>query len=274
MTTAAPATSRPSTRVNPPGARHRASSARLTLSVAEGVHRLQHAYVNCYLIEQGDGLTIVDAAHPRTWPFLVRAIDEIGHSTSDVEAIILTHAHFDHLGFAARAQQEWGVPVMAHQADHFIAEHPYRYAHERPRSLYPIMHPRGIPPLFAMAAAGALSVQGITDVVPIVGGETLDVPGRPEVVFSPGHTEGHCAFLLRDSSALLVGDALVTFNPYTGGYGPQIVSGAATADSALSLDSLEVLAETNARIVLPGHGDSYRQGIAPAVAVARKAGPS
>jgi glyoxylase-like metal-dependent hydrolase (beta-lactamase superfamily II) len=105
-------------------------------------------------------------------------------------------------------------------------------------------------------------------------GETLDLPGRPVVVFSPGHTFGHCALHVPAASALLVGDALVTFNPYTGGSGPQIVSGAATADSAQALLSLSALSDTGAAIVLPGHGPVWRDGIRRASELAFRAGPS
>ncbi|MGT2425014.1 hypothetical protein [Amnibacterium kyonggiense] len=88
----------------------------------------------------------------------------------------------------------------------------------------------------------------------------------------PGHTFGHCALHLADRDVLLTGDALVTLDPYTGRRGPRIVAGAATADSVANLRSLGVLETTFARIVLPGHGDQWRQGIRTAVELARTAG--
>ncbi|MEV3962239.1 hypothetical protein AB0M34_15290 [Nocardia sp. NPDC050193] len=54
-------------------------------------------------------------------------------------------------------------------------------------------------------------------------------------------------------------------DPYTGGKGPQIVSGAATADSAMVLASP---AETGARSVRPGHGQPWTEGAAAAVELA------
>lgn len=117
-------------------------------------------------------------------------------------------------------------------------------------------------------------MRGIAGLVPIVPGEVLDVPGHPRVVFTPGHTFGHCALHLPDADVVLSGDALVTYNPYTGASGPQIVSGAATADSRQALSSLTALADTGASLVLPGHGDPWWDGAASAVAVARAAGPS
>lgn len=248
--------------------------AKLTRNVVPGVHRLEHEYVNCYLLEEKGRVTLVDAAHPRTWPHLVKALAVLGRTPTDVDALILTHAHFDHLGFAARVQHEWGVPIWAHSEDHYIAAHPYRYAHENPRLIYPIAHPRALRPLSGMVRAGALRVEGVTNLRSFTPGDTLDVAGHPEVVFSPGHTFGHCAFFLPASSALICGDALVTFNPYTGGHGAQIVSGAATADSRLALASLQALAATDARTVLPGHGPIWREGIAAATASAQRVGAS
>lgn len=247
---------------------------KLRCHVVPGVHRLEHAYVNCYVLEEAGALTIVDTAHPSTWSVMLRALTALGRTPADVRAIVLTHAHFDHLGFARRAQEEWGVPILAHVEEQELAAHPYSYAHENPRLIYPVQHPKAIPALFGMVRAGALRVKGVTGLEPMRPGEVLDVPGHPRVVFTPGHTFGHCALQLAAADAVLSGDALVTFNPYTGGEGPQIVSGAATADSAKALESLAALAETRASVVLPGHGREWRDGAGAAASVALAAGPS
>jgi glyoxylase-like metal-dependent hydrolase (beta-lactamase superfamily II) len=235
---------------------------------------LEHAHVNCYLVEDDDGVTLVDAAFPATWPLLQRALRALNHEPADVKALVLTHAHFDHIGFARRIQKEWKVPVWAHGEEEYIARHPYRYAHERSRLLYPVRTPRVLPVLGSMVRAGALNVRGVEGLHFFEPGDVLAVPGAPRVVFSPGHTFGHSALHLPERDALLTGDALVTLDPYTTAVGPQIVSGAATADSAQALRSLHALGETGARLVLPGHGPVWSKGIESAVAAARAAGPS
>ncbi|HEU5486379.1 MAG TPA: MBL fold metallo-hydrolase, partial [Microlunatus sp.] len=88
---------------------------------------------------------------------------------------------------------------------------------------------------------------------------------------TPGHTDGHCAFHLPDRGVLLTGDALVTLDPYTGRRGPRMVAPAATADLDLNRRSLERIAELDAEILLPGHGDPWRQGAAGAVRTAQHA---
>ncbi|GAA2749049.1 MBL fold metallo-hydrolase [Amnibacterium kyonggiense] len=257
----------PGTRSNP----HRSTDARLT-RIADGVHQLTHGGVNCYLLEEDDRVTIVDAALPRTWGPLQQALAVLGRQPEDVAALVLTHAHFDHVGFARRLAAEYDVPVYAHRLEHHLAAHPYDYAHERSRLPYPILHPAALPTLAAMARAGALQVRGIDEVLDLPPGEPLDVPGRPTVLFVPGHTFGHCALHLPDRDIVLTGDALVTLDPYTGRLGPRIVAGAATADSVANLRSLDVLETTFARIVLPGHGDAWTGGIRSAVSLARVAG--
>jgi glyoxylase-like metal-dependent hydrolase (beta-lactamase superfamily II) len=240
--------------------------------VAPGVHRLAHAGVSCYLLQEGDALTLVDAGLPGVWRYLDQALRALGRRPADVRAVVLTHAHFDHIGVARRIQEEWGTPVLAHPLERHLAAHPYDYAHEDPRLLYPLTHPAGLPILGSMLAAGALRVPPVEGVLPIVPGDALDVPGSPVVVFSPGHTFGHCALHLPAQDALLSGDALVTLDPYNARTGPRIVAGAATADTALALASLDALAGTSARVVLPGHGDPWRAGAVAAVEAARAAG--
>jgi glyoxylase-like metal-dependent hydrolase (beta-lactamase superfamily II) len=72
--------------------------------VAEGVHRIGEHYLNFYLIEEGGHITIVDAGLPASWGSLLEALSSIGSTPADVEALVLTHAHFDHIGFAERAR--------------------------------------------------------------------------------------------------------------------------------------------------------------------------
>ncbi|MBO3089891.1 MBL fold metallo-hydrolase [Cellulomonas dongxiuzhuiae] len=237
-----------------------------------GVARLAHAYVSCYVLADDDGATVVDAGLPRMWGMLPRALAAVDRRLADVRAVVLTHAHFDHVGFARRAREELDVAVWVHDADARLAAHPYRYAHENPRATYPLRHPRAVPILGAMLAAGAARVHGVENVRRLVPGGRLEIPGRPVVVACPGHTDGHVALHLPDRDTLLSGDALVTLDPYTGRTGPRIVAGAATADSALNLASLDALAATGARVVLPGHGEPWTGGVVEAVRRARAVG--
>ncbi|MEV7396995.1 MBL fold metallo-hydrolase [Aeromicrobium sp. NPDC092404] len=233
--------------------------------VAPGVIGITQASTNCYLVEADDGLTFVDAGLPRTWALADQAVRESSHTWADVSAIVLTHAHFDHLGFAARAQREHGVEVWVHEGDLRIAKHPYGYHPGRPRLLYPLKHPRAIRHLAAMTAAGALRVKGVPRVRTFGDGDMLQVPGHPHVIATPGHTDGHCALHLPDREVIFTGDGLVTLDPYTGRTGPRIVARAGTHDGERAVESLEVMALTNAAIVLPGHGEPWTAGVADAV---------
>jgi glyoxylase-like metal-dependent hydrolase (beta-lactamase superfamily II) len=174
------------------------------------------------------------------------------------------------VGFANRIQREFGTPVLVHSADAYIAAHPYRYAHEKRRWSYPLRYPRAIPILARMGLAGALNVKGVQDFRVLDPGPAEELPGHPEVIHTPGHTDGHCALHFPGRDAVISGDALVTLDPYTGSLGPQLVSAAATANTRVALASLTALEATGARIVLPGHGEPYRDGIVAAVAQARE----
>jgi glyoxylase-like metal-dependent hydrolase (beta-lactamase superfamily II) len=238
-----------------------------------GIHRVEDAYVNWYLVEDGGRICVVDTGHPASWGSLEKALRDLGRTRNDIEAVVLTHGHFDHMGFARRAQQELGVPVHAPRGETAV-EHPWRYPHENSRLPYFVRHPPFVGIFLRMGAAGALWVKGVDGAQRYEPGTTLDVPGHPHVVATPGHSDGHCSLHFRDRDAVIAGDAVVTLNPYTGGRGPQIVAGAATADSRRALASLDPLAATGARLVLTGHGPVWRDGVEAAAEQARAAGPS
>jgi len=78
----------------------------LHTDAAPGIHRIENSYTNWYLVEEGDRLTVVDAGVPTSWHSFHDALKHPGRAPDDVEAVVLTHAHFDHLGFAEKARSE------------------------------------------------------------------------------------------------------------------------------------------------------------------------
>jgi glyoxylase-like metal-dependent hydrolase (beta-lactamase superfamily II) len=243
----------------------------LHTEVAPGVHRIAEAYTNWYLIEEDGRLTVVDAGIPSSWESLHDVLRRLGRKPGDVEAIVLTHAHFDHVGFAEKARAELGVPVYVHERDVPLTRHPWRYDHERPRTPYFATHPKALPIAAAFLRRRALFPPPIKEVRRFSEG-VLPVAGSPRVVPTPGHTHGHCSLHLPDRDVVIAGDAVVTLDPYTGNRGPRLVARAATADADLNLHSLDALAATGATTVLVGHGEPWTQGAEAIVARAREAG--
>jgi glyoxylase-like metal-dependent hydrolase (beta-lactamase superfamily II) len=238
--------------------------------VAPGVHRIEDAYTNWYLVEDGDRTLIVDAGVPTSWGSLQDAMRTLGRDPDSVEAVVLTHAHFDHVGFAEKARRELGVPVWVHEDDVPLTRNPMGYAHERGRSWY-LVNPGALPIMASLLRNRAFWPTPVAEVRTFRDG-VLDVPGAPEVVFAPGHTYGHCGLYFADRDLLIAGDAIVMLDPYTGRRGPRIVARAATAYSDRALESLDALEETGAHTVLTGHGDPWTGGVAEACRLAREAG--
>jgi glyoxylase-like metal-dependent hydrolase (beta-lactamase superfamily II) len=240
-------------------------------NVVDGVHRIVDSYTNWYLLEEHGRLTVVDAGVPSSWDSLHDALGRLGRTAGDVEAVVLTHAHFDHVGFAERARSELGVPVYVHENDVPLTAHPWRYDHERRRAFYFATQVRALPIVATFLRNRAFWPPPVKEVVRFEDG-VLPVPGSPRVVFTPGHTHGHCSLHLPERDAVIAGDAIVTLDPYTARRGPRLVARAATVDTDRNLRGLDALAATQARTVLVGHGEPWTDGVESAVARAREAG--
>jgi glyoxylase-like metal-dependent hydrolase (beta-lactamase superfamily II) len=244
----------------------------LQRDVAPGIHRVEDAKANWYIIEDDDGITIVDAGLPKSWDSLQDALRELRRPATDIRVVLLTHAHFDHVGFASRAQAQLGVPVLCHVADHALTRtHPLRYKRSRSLVFY-LWNPGGAVTLAQMIAMGALRSQGPRQLGELNADGALEVPAHPRALATHGHTLGHVSLHFPDRDAVICGDALVTLDPYTGKTGPRLVARAATADVPLNLASLDAIAQTGARAVLPGHGEPWTGGAAEAARLAYAAG--
>jgi glyoxylase-like metal-dependent hydrolase (beta-lactamase superfamily II) len=240
--------------------------------VAASVHRLATRYTNWYLLEAGGRLTVLDAGLPGDWRDFSGALSRLGHTPSDIDAVLITHHHRDHAGNAERLRSS-GARVLSHPADAPYLRGERRLSNKRMVRF--LWHPWYAIYVLHLVAKGITRVPAVAQLDEFADGEVLDVPGSPRVVHAPGHTAGSCALFLEDRSLLFSGDALVTLDVVRGPrgrQGPQIAHGPFAADADLAVESLRALAVTNAETVLPGHGEPWPHGIKSAVNIAREPG--
>lgn len=233
-----------------------------------GVHRVVDPMVNMYLVEDGDALTVVDAGFPGLYPRLLESLAAAGRSLADVRAVLLTHGHPDHTGLAERIRSEANAAIWVHEADApLVADPRHLRRHWRAeRSLLPyvLRHPAALSVPVHLARMRGFRPPPVQSWSTFTDGQSLDAPGSPRVVWTPGHTAGSSSLLFAEHGILFTGDALVTRDDMTGGDGPRIVARAFTQDSHAALASVRTLAAVEAAIVLPGHGEPFGAGVATA----------
>jgi glyoxylase-like metal-dependent hydrolase (beta-lactamase superfamily II) len=236
------------------------------MEIAPGIRRVgPDSIVNSYVLEEGGEVTIIDAGAPGLWQLVPGELTAMGRTLEDVRAIVLTHGHSDHIGYAETARRERGWPVMVHEADEELALGRVKNPAKGPKMR--------LGPTLSFGwwsfRRGLLRVPPLLEVATYGDGATLDVPGAPRVILVPGHTPGSAALHVPTRDAVFVGDAMATYSVSDGHRGPRVAPFSADYEQArASLARLDGLA---ARTVLPGHGDAFRGGIDEAVRIAREA---
>jgi glyoxylase-like metal-dependent hydrolase (beta-lactamase superfamily II) len=243
---------------------------------AEGIHRLRIptpfavGRVNCYLIEDAP-LTLVD-----TGPNSGKALDELehqladlGHEIADLELVIITHQHIDHLGLIEVIESRSGAEVAAIDAavDHLAGYQERADADDEFAGALMLRY--GIPQdMISALRSVSSSFRGwgahakVTR--PLADGETLPLRDRGlEVQHRPGHSPSDTLFWDADRRILLAADHLIAHissNPLLA----RPLDGSDIRPKSLVryLDSLRRTRELPAEIVLPGHGEPVTDHVA------------
>jgi glyoxylase-like metal-dependent hydrolase (beta-lactamase superfamily II) len=138
---------------------------------------------NCFILrrEGSDKALVVDPGEEPD-----RILAEIEETGAEVEAILITHCHFDHVGAVAPLARATGAPVFVPEIEVPI--------------LADIMS-------FTMPGFGPYEGYEADEVVK--GGEALELAGLTlDVLFTPGHSPGHVTYAIRDEGAIFSGDVL------------------------------------------------------------------
>ena len=236
------------------------------MEIASGLRRIGSDTVNSYLVVEGDDVTVIDAGLPGYWRLLKNELAAIGKSTDNIRALVLTHGDTDHIGFAARLYKEKGIPAYLHAADVDRA----KLEVKKPNSGWgPVRVGPLVGFLWYSATHGGLRIPPVEHVQPVADGDVLDVPGRPRIIHTPGHTPGSVSVHVPSVDAVFVGDGMTTRNVLTGATGPKPAPFTLQPDEAIrSLDRVEKL---DATWMLPGHGPAWDGGVREAVRLIREA---
>jgi len=221
-------------------------------AISAGVGGVRILFVNVFALNGGSGWVLIDAGlsgsagRIRNW-----ARDHF--SAAPPTAIVLTHAHFDHIGALEALCEEWDVPVYAHRD-----ELPY------------VTGERAYPPPDPSVGGGMMArMSALYPRAPIeMGGRVRELPADGTVPFlagwrwihTPGHTAGHISLFRELDLTLIVGDAFCTTKQESffavASQSPELHGPPAyfTTDWDAARDSVERLAALRPVIVAPGHG--------------------
>jgi hydroxyacylglutathione hydrolase len=178
---------------------------------------------NCFIARKdgSDRAIIVD---PGDEPERILApVEELGLG---VDAILLTHTHFDHIGAVAPVARATGAPVWCPEIETPVLA-----------DINAFVPWPGFGPFESYEAEHTVS-----------GGEKLDLAGMEiDVIFTPGHSPGHVTYSIRDEGAIFSGDVL-----FQGSVGRTDLPG---GDWATLLESIRTLVDSHPpeTKVYPGH---------------------
>ncbi len=230
------------------------------------MHLARGDAVNWTLVTGDTGVMLIDAGYPGDREDVLASLRQLGYEAGDVRAILLTHAHVDHLGSAIWFANEHGTPVYCHADEVGHAKREYLEQASVFDVALRIWRPRWAAWGLHVVRSGGLVRDGIPSARPLTAEAAAALPGRPTAVPTHGHTSGHCSYVI--DGVLASGDALITGHPLLRRRGPQLLPAVFSHSQQDCLRSLNALSLLDTEVLLPGHGDVWRGPIREATQAA------
>jgi glyoxylase-like metal-dependent hydrolase (beta-lactamase superfamily II) len=232
-------------------------------SVTDSLHFVQGDLVNWAVATSDDGVTLFDAGLPGDRADVLASLSELGCAAEDVRAIVLTHAHIDHLGSAIWFANAHGTQVFCHPDEVGHTKREYLEQASPLDIAMNVWRPGWAPWAVRLVRKGGMVQDGIPTARALTSDVAATLPGQPMAIPTPGHTGGHCSFIV--DGVLVSGDALVTGHAVSRRKGPQLLPSVFYHDDAGCRRSLGALGLLDADVLAPGHGPLWRGPIRQAV---------
>ena len=204
------------------------------------VRQLLGGRSNVYLLTSGSARILVDTGRRSRWPDLQDRLVQAG--VDRLDALVLTHAHFDHAENARRIRDTYGATVIVHESEAGFLERG-----DAPLPAGCVLPTRVLMGGLRWLVQPRFRYDGCPADVAVR--DRLDLAAwgfSGHLLHTPGHCRGAMSVVLDDEIAI-VGDTMVNAGPWS-------VFPPFADDVALLLESWRRLLDTGCRIFLPGHG--------------------
>jgi glyoxylase-like metal-dependent hydrolase (beta-lactamase superfamily II) len=180
-------------------------------SIAQtGLRAYPSGYVRAYLLDKGNELTLIDTLADPDAHLIFEALESINRPVTDVKHIVITHAHWSHLGGLAFLKRASGATVYAHEWEADIIAGDRK---AQPVSLWPtapIIFPQRVGLALGFPSAAACHIDR-----PLNDGDAI---GPVQVMHTPGHTPGSVIFYWPERQAVFAGDNIATWPRFGAGW--------------------------------------------------------
>jgi hydroxyacylglutathione hydrolase len=158
--------------------------------------QMLNRFVNCVIIF-GKKITLIDTGVKGSAPKIFDYIEENGRDIEDIETVILSHSHPDHIGSAAEIKKATGCRVLAHENEKGWIEHIETQVKERP-----------VPGFFDLVDEPVI-IDGFLEHGQIIKADE-DISLR--IIHSPGHSRGSINILFEEDRILFTADSIPVKN--------------------------------------------------------------
>jgi hydroxyacylglutathione hydrolase len=141
----------------------------------------------------GETITLIDTGVKGSEEQIFNYIEEQGRSVSEIESVILSHSHPDHIGSAAQIKELTWCKILAHEAERSWIENLTIQETERP-----------VPGMRSLVDRSVLIDEFLTDKQLVILGDRITA----EVIHTPGHSAGMLSLLFPEDEVLFAGDAI------------------------------------------------------------------